>query len=57
VQRNAHSAWNSAGGDFRANLEADAEVSSRLGAEQLADCLATELHQAHLAVIWQRLGI
>ncbi|MEB3271593.1 MAG: adenylosuccinate lyase [Synechococcus sp.] len=57
VQRNAHSAWNSAGGDFRANLEADAEVSSRLGAEQLADCFATELHQAHLAVIWQRLGI
>ncbi|MEB3169822.1 MAG: lyase family protein, partial [Synechococcaceae cyanobacterium] len=57
VQRNAHSAWNTAGGDFRANLEGDPEVSSRLTPEQLQACFATDLHQAHLAVIWQRLGI
>ncbi len=57
VQRNAHAAWNSEGGDFRANLEADPEVSGQLSAEQLAACFATDLHQANLAVIWERLGI
>jgi adenylosuccinate lyase len=57
VQRNAHSAWNKGGGDFRANLAADPEVSGRLSSEQLAECFATALHQANLGVIWQRLGI
>ncbi|MFM7436659.1 MAG: adenylosuccinate lyase, partial [Vulcanococcus sp.] len=57
VQRNAHSAWNTEGGDFRANLEADAEVSARLSSAQLADCFSTDLHQANLDVIWRRLGI
>ena len=57
VQRHAHSAWNREGGDFRANLENDAEVSLRLPAEQLAECFSTDLHRAHLDVIWQRLGI
>ena len=57
VQRNAHSAWNTEGGDFRANLEADSEVTSRLSPQQLAACFATDLHQANLEVIWQRLGI
>ncbi|MFZ9606693.1 MAG: adenylosuccinate lyase, partial [Vulcanococcus sp.] len=44
-------------GDFRANLEADADVTSRLSAEQLADCFSTDLHQANLGVIWERLSI
>ena len=57
VQRHAHTAWNTDGGDFRANLEADADVTSRLSSEQLADCFSTDLHQANLAVIWERLGI
>jgi len=57
VQRNAHSAWNKDGGNFRANLEADAEVTSKLSAEHLAECFSTDLHQANLGVIWQRLGI
>ena len=57
VQRHAHAAWNSETGDFRANLEADGEVSARLSAEQLAECFATDLHRANLEVIWQRLGI
>ncbi|MFO0018268.1 MAG: adenylosuccinate lyase [Synechococcaceae cyanobacterium] len=57
VQRHAHSAWNTEGGDFRANLEADPEVSKRLTPAQLQECFATELHRAHLNVIWQRLGI
>jgi len=57
VQRNAHTAWNTDGGDFRANLEADPDVTARLDAKQLADCFSTDLHQANLDVIWQRLGI
>jgi adenylosuccinate lyase len=57
VQRHAHTAWNTDGGDFRANLEVDADVTSRLSPEQLADCFSTDLHQANLGVIWERLGI
>jgi adenylosuccinate lyase len=57
VQVHAHRAWNREGGDFRANLEGDIEVSTRLSAEQLAECFATDLHRANLDVIWQRLGI
>ncbi|WP_411868336.1 adenylosuccinate lyase [Vulcanococcus limneticus] len=57
VQRNAHTAWNTEGGDFRSNLAADADVTSRLSAEQLADCFSTDLHQENLGVIWERLGI
>jgi adenylosuccinate lyase len=57
VQRHAHSAWNTSGGDFRANLSADPEVTARLSPEQLEACFATDLHQAHLGVIWERLGI
>ena len=57
VQRNAHSAWNTDGGNFRANLEGDPEVTGRLSPEQLHACFTTDLHQAHLDVIWQRLGL
>ncbi|MDP4948440.1 MAG: adenylosuccinate lyase, partial [Cyanobium sp. MAG_102] len=44
-------------GNFRANLEADGEVTGKLSPEQLAECFSTDLHQANLGVIWQRLGI
>ena len=57
VQRNAHAAWNTEGGNFRANLEADPEVTTLLNAKALAECFSTELHQANLDVIWQRLGL
>lgn len=57
VQRNAHSAWNTDGGDFRANLAADPEVTGRLSTTALEACFATDLHRQNLAVIWQRLGI
>ncbi len=57
VQRNAHAAWNTEGGNFRANLEADPEVSTLLNAKALAECFSTELHQANLDVIWHRLGL
>ena len=57
VQRNAHTAWNKEGGDFQANLQSDQEVIERLTPNQLAKCFDTEIHQANLPVIWDRLGI
>jgi adenylosuccinate lyase len=57
VQGHAHGAWNCAGGDFRANLEADPAVTSRLSPEQLADCFSSDRHRVHLPVIYGRLGI
>ncbi len=57
VQRNAHAAWNKEGGDFRENLKSDQAVSSLLSSEEIADCFSTEIHQANLHVIWERLGL
>ena len=57
VQYHAHQAWNKEGGDFRANLEADPEVTKNIESSQLADCFSTEMHQSNLDVIWERLEI
>ena len=57
VQKNAHSAWNQPEGNFKKNLENDPEVMNSLSTEKLSDCFSTELHQANLRVIWERLGI
>ena len=57
VQKNAHSAWNQNEGNFKKNLENDPEVMKNLSKEKLSDCFSTELHQSHLRVIWERLGI
>ena len=57
VQRHAHRAWNTEGGNFHAALKSDPQVSSRMTTQQLADCFSTDLHQANLDVIWGRLGI
>jgi adenylosuccinate lyase len=32
-------------------------VTARLSPAQLADCFSTDLHQANLSVIWERLSI
>ena len=57
VQKNAHSAWNTEGGNFRKNLESDPEVTEHLTPTQLATCFDTEIHQSNLNVIWDRLEI
>tara|TARA_Y100001968_G_scaffold44014_2_gene34095 strand:+ start:1042 stop:2337 length:1296 start_codon:yes stop_codon:yes gene_type:complete len=57
VQKHAHNAWNKEGGNFRANLESDIEVTKSLKANQLANCFSTEIHQSNLHVIWARLDI
>jgi adenylosuccinate lyase len=57
VQRNAHTAWNTEGGDFRANLENDADVKAHLSGDELTACFSTDIHQDNLDVIWDRLEI
>ncbi len=57
VQLHAHSAWNQEGGNFRKNLENDPTVVKRLGNAKLADCFSTDLHQANLHAIWDRLEL
>ena len=57
VQRNAHSAWNKEGGNFRRNLEEDKEVMEILSKEKLEYCFNTSLHTSNLDVIWKRLDI
>jgi adenylosuccinate lyase len=53
VQRNAMRAW-SGDGDFRANLAADFEVSSRLPRAALERCFDLEHALAHVPVIVER---
>ncbi len=57
VQKHAHAAWNTESGDFKANLNADKIITDFLSTRQLNDCFSTDLHQANLDVIWNRLGI
>ncbi|WP_353292726.1 adenylosuccinate lyase [Synechococcus sp. M16CYN] len=57
VQRNAHMAWNNTAGNFRANLESDTEVTSRLSTSQLDSCFSIDVHQENLDVVWHRLAI
>ena len=57
VQRNAHTAWNKEGGNFRANLESDADLAAYLSGDALDACFSTEVQQENLEVIWNRLGI
>jgi adenylosuccinate lyase len=57
VQRNAHTAWNTEGGNFRANLENDGDVNAHLSPDALDACFSTDVHQENLDVIWQRLRI
>mgnify|MGYP001300445980 CR=1 FL=1 len=57
VQRNAHSAWNIEGGNFRSNLQSDKEVTSRINKGKLEECFNSDLHLSNLNVIWKRLGI
>ena len=57
VQKNAHEAWNQKEGNFLLNLEKDHEVTKILSKEELASCFKTDIHQANLNVIWNRLEI
>lgn len=54
VQRNAHAAWNTETGDFKANLLADSEVTAVLEAEALTACFDPKPLLANIDVIFSR---
>lgn len=56
VQRNALAAWNGES-DFRSNLEADADVMSRLTKPELEELFDYRYFTRHLGVVFDRLGI
>ncbi|BAW97559.1 adenylosuccinate lyase [[Synechococcus] sp. NIES-970] len=57
VQGCAHSAWNTEGGNFRANVEQDAEITQHLSATEIAACFDPQFQLRHLDQVYQRLGI
>jgi adenylosuccinate lyase len=57
VQDCAMSEWNREGGNFRAKIEANAEVTGMLSTAEIAECFDATQHLKHLDVIYQRLGI
>ncbi len=56
AQRNAARTWDE-GMDFRAAIEADPDVRSRLSAEQIAECFDIRRHLRHLDHTFAKLGI
>jgi len=57
VQSNAHAAWNTRDGNFRALIEQDQEVANYLSPTEIADCFDPQHHLKNLDAIYQRLGI
>jgi adenylosuccinate lyase len=57
VQRNAHTAWNVEGGDFKANLLADAEVTQVLPPDQLLACFEEQRMLRHIDTIFARFNL
>jgi len=57
VQGCAHTAWNTEGGNFRANVEQDAEITQHLSGEEIAACFDPQFQLRHLDQVYQRLGI
>ncbi len=54
VQRNAHTAWNTEGGNFKANLLADADVTSHLSPAELEQCFDPAKHLRYLDTVYAR---
>lgn len=57
VQKNAHAAWNVPGGDFRANLLADAEVTSRLTPSEVEACFDVADYLRNVPAVYARFGL
>ncbi len=53
VQRNAMKTWNE-GADFLAELQADTDVTARLGVEDIAECFDLAYHTKHVDTIFAR---
>jgi adenylosuccinate lyase len=57
VQSSAHTAWNQPGGDFRALLSQDPQVTACLSPSELEACFDPKHHLKNLEQVYQRLGI
>lgn len=57
VQGCAHQAWNTLDGNFRALIEQNPAVTSKLSAGEIATCFDPKEHLQNLDVIYERLGI
>lgn len=57
VQKNAHSAWNVPGGDFKSNLLADKQVVATLSLEELDECFDPSYHLRNIDYIYNKLEI
>ena len=54
VQRNAHAAWNTIGGDFKANLLADSDVTKQLNSEAIDSCFDPQALLKNVEAIFAR---
>ncbi|MBX9573236.1 MAG: adenylosuccinate lyase [Candidatus Obscuribacterales bacterium] len=57
VQGNAMNAWNRDGGDFKANLLSDNEVTAVLSPHEIETCFDPEHYLRNVARVFERLGI
>jgi adenylosuccinate lyase len=57
TQKNAHAAWNVAGGDFRANLLADPDVSGTLSVAEIESCFDVADYLRNVPAIYERFGL
>jgi adenylosuccinate lyase len=54
VQQHAHAAWNTDGGDFKANLLADETITAALSTETVAACFDPAAYLHHIDTIFAR---
>jgi adenylosuccinate lyase len=57
VQRNAHTAWNQPGGNFKDLVSADPAVTAHLTPAEIEACFDPEHHLRNLDEVYQRLSI
>jgi adenylosuccinate lyase len=57
VQRNAHAAWNTPDGDFKANLQDDVEVVRLLSPSEIDACFDVRDYLKHVPAVYKRFGL
>jgi len=57
VQENAHRAWNTDNGNFKAFISQDEQVTAILSPDEIESCFDPQQHLNHLNSIYQRLDI
>lgn len=57
TQRNAHAAWNVIGGDFKANLKADPEVTKHLTPAEIDACFDVTDYLKNIPAVYARFGL